>query len=109
MSWGRWIKHGIKAAIPPLVFLAVVGYFGWQATRGSRGLEAYAVRERQLVAAQDDLARVQTEQAGWERRVAALRMQHLDPDMLDERARAMLNVARPIDIVIPYGPGKRLF
>ncbi len=109
MSVMRGIKRSAKAAIPSLVFLTVVGYFGWQATRGSRGLEAYAVRERQLAAAQSDLASVQTDQAGWERRVAALRTQHLDPDMLDERARAMLNLARPSDIVIPYGPGKRLF
>ncbi len=109
MSLMRGIKRGAKAAVPPLVFLAVVGYFSWQATRGSRGLEAFAVRERQLVTAQSDLAQVQTEQEGWERRVAALRTQHLDPDMLDERARSMLNLAKPTDLVIPYGPGKRLF
>ena len=33
----------------------------------------------------------------------------IDPDALDERARAMLNVADPADLVLPYGPGRRLF
>ena len=33
-------------------------------------------------------------------RVAALRNQSLDPDMLDERARVLLNFSRKDDIVI---------
>jgi hypothetical protein len=33
----------------------------------------------------------------------------VDPDTLDERSRAMLNLADPADIVVPYGPGKDLF
>ena len=38
-----------------------------------------------------------------------VRAQRIDPDALDERARAMLNVADPADLVLPYGPGRRLF
>jgi hypothetical protein len=38
-----------------------------------------------------------------------LRTQRLDPDTLDERARAMLNLADPNDVVVMYGSGKRLF
>jgi len=38
--------------------------------------------------------------AGHERRVAALRNQSLDPDMLDERARVLLNFSRKDDIII---------
>ena len=45
----------------------------------------------------------------WERRVSGRRDQRLDPDTLDERARAMLNVADPSEVVMPYGVGKRLF
>jgi hypothetical protein len=29
--------------------------------------------------------------------------------MLDERSRAMLNLADPADSVVPYGPAKNLF
>ena len=56
-----------------------------------------------------ELLRVTTERDMWERRVAGLRDRRLDPDTLDERARVMLNVADPSDIVMPYGAGKRLF
>ncbi len=38
--------------------------------------------------------------ANEELRVAALRNQSLDPDMVDERARVLLNFARKDDIII---------
>ncbi|MDP9095105.1 MAG: septum formation initiator family protein, partial [Pseudomonadota bacterium] len=70
---------------------------------------AYALRQEQLRSVQADLNKAQADQASWERRVSELRSQRVDPDMLDERARAMLNLADPADIVVPYGPGKKLF
>ena len=109
MSFGRRIKLGLRALVAPVLFLTLVGYFGWNATQGDRGLQAYAMRQEQLRAVQGDLKRVEGERDIMERRVAGLRNQHLDPDTLDERARAMLNVADPADIVVMYGSGKRLF
>jgi cell division protein FtsB len=41
--------------------------------------------------------------------VSGLRDHALDADTLDERARAMLNLADPNDIVVPYGPNNRLY
>ncbi len=94
-------------AIAPAVFLGLVGYFGWNATQGERGSQAFAVRQEQLKMVQAELVRVSAERDMWDRRVTGLRTQRLDPDTLDERA--MLNVADPADIVVPYGAGKRLF
>ncbi len=107
MGLGREIKRRCKAAIPPLVFLGLVGYFGWSATQGDRGLQAYALRQAQLKQMQTDLAATTTEEATWQRKVAGLRTNRLDPDALDERARAMLNLADPTDVVVMYG--KKLF
>jgi len=39
--------------------------------------------------------------------VLALRAAHLDRDLLDERARAMLNLADPNEIVVPLPPAQR--
>jgi cell division protein FtsB len=45
-----------------------------------------------------------------ERRVSALRGRgEIDRDQLDERARVLLNVTVRDELVIPYGPGRRLF
>ncbi len=85
------------------MFLALVGYFVWNVTQGDRGLEAYAQRQDLLHQAQADLVRAK-ERDAWEHRVAGLRNQHIDRDTLDERARAMLNIADPTDIIVPYGP-----
>jgi cell division protein FtsB len=105
----RGIRRWTRAAIAPSVLLLLTGYFGWQATQGEHGLETYALRQRQLRTAEQELARAEAEQHGWEHRVAALHMGRLDLDMLDEQARARLNLADPADIVLSYPPGKRLF
>ena len=109
MGWSRALRRQFKAAIAPVMFLIVAGYFGWNATQGERGSQAFAVRQAQLKMVQADLLRVSTERDVWERRVSGLREQRLDLDTLDERARAVLNVAGPTDLVLPYGPGKRLY
>lgn len=105
----RGMKRRAKAAVPPLAFLSLVWYFGWNAVNGERGLKAMAARTVELQDAHRDLAQAEAERDGWERRVEGLHASHLDPDTLDERARAMLNLADPGDIVVPYPRNKRLF
>ena len=109
MAFARELKRKARAAVAPLVFLSLVGYFGWNATHGDRGLVAYAQRQALLKEAQADLGRAEAERAGWERRLAGLRNNHIDRDTLDERARSMLNLADPSDIIVQYGPKDRLF
>jgi cell division protein FtsB len=109
MAFGREVKQRAKAAIAPLIFLSLAGYFGWNAVQGNRGLVAYAQRQDLLAQAQADQARVQAERDAWERRVAGLRSQHINADTLDERARAMLNLADPTEVIVPYATQNRLF
>ena len=109
MSFGRAVKRQMRGVIAPGIFLTLVAYFAWSATQGAHGLEASAQRKLMLQTAQADLAKTQTKRDAWERRVAGLRTSHLDPDALDERARAMLNMSDPSDIVVPYGPKNRLY
>jgi cell division protein FtsB len=109
MQVGRVLKRKARAAIAPVIFLSLVAYFAWNATHGDRGLMAYAQRQVLLKQAQDDLSQAQADRDSWERRVAGLRSNHIDPDALDERARSMLNLADPNDIVVPYGPNDKLF
>lgn len=109
MSIGREIKRRAKLGIPPVLLLAVAAYFGWSATQGPRGLQSYVRQQDQLRLAQQELAAADASVDSWERRVAGLRSSHLDGDTLDERARAMLNLADPADIVVMYPHGKPLF
>jgi cell division protein FtsB len=109
MAFGRELKRRTKAAIAPAVFLAITAYFGWSATQGNHGLVAYAQRQELLRQADAEHAAAQAERDSWEQRVAGLRANHLDPDTLDERARAMLNLADPADVIVPYTAKDRLF
>ncbi len=109
MNLARSAKRAVQAMIPPVLFLSLAGYFGWNAMRGDHGLRSYVVRRPQLVTAQGELAAAQAERDAWEKRVAGLRANHIDPDTLDERARAMLNLADPNDVVVPYGDNNKLF
>jgi cell division protein FtsB len=109
MTLVRTAKRKAAALIAPALFLALTGYFGWNATRGDHGLKTFALRRVQLVGYEKELAVAEAERDQWEARTGGLRDKHVDPDTLDERARAMLNLADPTDIVVPYGPGKDLF
>jgi cell division protein FtsB len=109
MSLGLELKRRLRAAIAPSIFLALTAYFGWNATQGDRGLVAYAKRQdllRQVVGERDA---AKAERDAWQVRVAGLRAKHLDPDTLDERARAMLNLADPSEVIVKLGPQEKLF
>ena len=60
--------------------------------------------EQQLALMQTELAQVRSEKAMWERRVALLRSDRIDPDMLDERARALIGLADPRDVTFLLPP-----
>ena len=52
----------------------------------------------------DDLRQLKAERALWERRVSLLRADRIDPDMLDERARALIGYVDPRDLTLLFNP-----
>jgi cell division protein FtsB len=103
------LKRFAIAMIAPTLFMGLSAYFIWNASRGEHGLRNFALRTTQLAAEQRTLAAAQAEHDEWEIRVAGLRDAHIDPDSLDERARAKAEVADPADIIVPYGAGHKLY
>ena len=79
----------------------VIGYFEVNAYTGNRGLKAQQDLDLQITQLTSELEGLKSERATWERRVALLKSNGLDPDMLDERARALLNYADPRDLILP--------
>jgi cell division protein FtsB len=69
----------------------LIGYFGVNAFSGNRGLKAKEDIDQQIATLTADLNRLKLERSQWERRVALLQSDKIDPDMLDERARALLD------------------
>lgn len=81
-----------------------IGYFGVNAFTGNHGLRAQADLDQQLSAMQAELRQLKAERGLWERRVALLRSERLDPDMLDERARALLGYVDPREVTLLLHP-----
>ena len=81
-----------------------IGYFGVNAFTGAHGLRAQADLDKQLATMDGELARLKAERAVWQRRVSLLRSAQIDPDMLDERARALLGYVDPRDITLLLHP-----
>ena len=67
-----------------------IGYFGVNAYTGNHGLRAKQDLDQQYVALNEELSRLRRERDEWQRRVALLKSESIDPDTLDERARAVL-------------------
>ena len=94
------IRRRARAITGPVLAISLVGYFAYHLFVGDRGLIAWLQLTQQLHDAKATLAALDGERQALDHRVGLLRPDHLDPDMLDERARAVLNLAAPDEIVI---------
>jgi cell division protein FtsB len=77
-----------------------IGYFGINAYTGKNGLNARQGLDQQIADLAAELARAKAARARWERRVALLESDRIDPDMLDERARQLLEFVDPRDVTV---------
>ncbi|MDC7789839.1 septum formation initiator family protein [Rhodoplanes sp. TEM] len=78
----------------------MIGYFGINAYTGSRGINARKDLDAQIAELTAELAVAKAEREVWQRRVSLLKSESLDPDLLDERARALLNYVDHRDVVM---------
>ena len=99
-----FIRRRWRAIDFPLVLYAVSGsvtsYFVWHAVNGGRGLKAQDEYQARQEALSQELAELRTERAAWDRRVAMLRAESVDRDLLDEQTRSMLGRVHKNDLVI---------
>lgn len=100
-----------RAILVPIALYVVLGaasgYLVWGASKGDRGLPAKAAYEIKTAQLQAELADLKAERARWERRVAGMRSESVDRDLLDEEARAMLDRVGKDDVVVFTHPAAR--
>ncbi|RAI41083.1 FtsB family cell division protein [Rhodoplanes roseus] len=82
----------------------MIGYFGVNAYTGNRGINARKDLDAQIAELTAELAEAKAEREVWQRRVSLLKSEKLDPDLLDERARALLNYVDRRDLVMIVKP-----
>jgi cell division protein FtsB len=98
------IKRRARDIVGPFLGACFVAYFAYHAVQGERGLLAWVRVANEIESARPVLAEAAAERRLLEHRVALLSPEHLDPDMLEERARALLNLVGENEIVIPLDP-----
>ncbi len=86
----------------PFLSIGALLYFGYHVLEGERGLKAWWTVNHRLEIAEFEHKRLRSERDRVEARVAMLRVDTLDREMLDERLRVMLNHAQSGEIVIMY-------
>jgi cell division protein FtsB len=86
--------------IGPVLGIFAVIYFAFHAFRGERGVIALRQLSHQVETAQILYSKIKLQRIELEHRVSLLHPDSLEPDMLNERARIMLNYGFQNDIVI---------
>jgi cell division protein FtsB len=82
------------------VCLALIGYFSWYGYEGPRG---FKFRDGLIVKADTlgkKLAVIEAQSSALESRVKLMRPESVDPDLLDELARASLDFSKPNDLIL---------
>ncbi len=96
----RLISQTARSAVGPFLWVGIILYFAYFAVYGERGMMAMHQVQAEVEQARTQLDQVHEERARLENRAALLRPDNLDADMLDERARLMLNYSHPDDVII---------
>ncbi len=99
-SMGRWDWGQIVAPVIYILLIAVLAVFGHSALQGEHGLAALRQAEALEAELTTELAGIGEDRHVLANLVGRLDERHLDLDLLDERARAMLGYVRREELVI---------
>jgi cell division protein FtsB len=98
------LRRRFRIALLALAFYGaaggIVSYFWWHAHHGDRGLHAKSAYKIRIAELNTEISAARRERADWERRVALMRAENLDRDILEERSRVLLNIVHKNDVIV---------
>jgi cell division protein FtsB len=100
MSLIREIRLRARKSLPQVLAASVVAYLAYHTLQGERGLNAWVQLNAELARAAALQQSLAAEREDLELRVSHLRRESLDRDLLEERARIVLNLGRADEYVI---------
>lgn len=103
----REIRIRARQAAPQVLAACMVAYFAYHALHGDRGFYAWIMLKQEKAQVEATARTVAEQRTRLEHRVGLLRSDHLDPDLLEERAQATLNYGAPDDHIIFLPPELR--
>jgi cell division protein FtsB len=84
--------------------LAFQFYLGYSAISGQFGIESRGEIKAEIEVLADRSSALQAELNSFKHRISLMNPRHLDPDLVTERARALLNMAHVDDVLIMINP-----
>lgn len=94
------LKRQLRLSASPFFASLLAIYFGYHLIEGNRGLLAYFQRDAEVTAAKVRLNALVAQLRECELRVNGLKPESLDLDLLEERARILLNMGAPGDLIL---------
>lgn len=94
-------RSSFGGAVFAVILIALMFYLTFAALQGEYGLFRLIRVEAQEAKLRTELASLQAERATIANRVERLSTDQLDLDLLDQRAREVLGLGRPDEIIIP--------
>jgi cell division protein FtsB len=94
------IRRRARHIVGPVMGITLFAYFAYHAVQGDRGLIAWWKLGQQVETAQAQYDETLAKREAFAHRVALLRPDALDLDLLEERARLLIGMAHPDDVVI---------
>lgn len=94
------LRRRARHIVGPILGALVIGYFGYHTFSGDRGILAWIQLKAHVAQAEETYRRVHLLRDGLELRTQRLRSDQLDPDLLDERARLMVGLARGDELIV---------
>ena len=93
-------KARIRHMFWTLLGVLVVSYFLYHTVQGERGWFAMVRMQNEVQTAEKTLQQLEAERQELEHRTKLLRTESMDPDLLDEKSRELLNYSKPNEIII---------
>lgn len=94
------IKRRARTMVGPMLGCLLAAYFVYHSIQGDHGALAWRQLDVLISEAEGSLATLEGKREGLERRVRMLRPDSLDPDMVEEQGRRLLNFSHPDDVVL---------
>ena len=108
MALLREIRRRSRQVVPQVMLACTLGYFAYHTIQGEHGVLAWLRLEKDLRVAEARAAVLEREQTKLQHRVGLLRPGSLDPDLLAERARALLNYGADDEVLVLFDGDGRL-
>lgn len=104
----RRVRRFFGEVVAPALIACWIAYLGYGAVAGASGYRVLGEIKAEAAEKRAALDEIEARRRALERHSDLLNPKSLDPDMLDERVRAVLGYVEPGDIVVPRSEVERM-